>query len=106
MVEVVPTPHSVTRVRRVWLRMFLTGLALWVAAVVIIFVTGNANLIPTVVLLGSFLVPVTTAMEWGGLALISIVGIAWLVVLWRRAPRPVRVTWGTARSPLAPTMSP
>src|SRR5689334_23841956 len=39
--------------------MFLTGLALWVAAVVIIFVTGNANLIPTVVLLGSFLVPVT-----------------------------------------------
>jgi RsiW-degrading membrane proteinase PrsW (M82 family) len=39
--------------------MFLTGLALWVAAVLIIFVTGNANLIPTVVLLGSFLVPVT-----------------------------------------------
>jgi protease PrsW len=59
VVEVVPTPHSVTRVRRVWLRMFLTGLALWVAAVVIIFVTGNANLIPTVVMLGRFLVPVT-----------------------------------------------
>src|SRR5690349_23681391 len=39
--------------------MFMTGLGLWVAAVVIIFVTGNANLIPTVVLLGSFLVPMT-----------------------------------------------
>ena len=59
MVEVVSTSHSATRVRRTWLRMFLTGLALWVATVVIIFVTGNANLIPTVVLLGSFLVPVT-----------------------------------------------
>ena len=59
MVEVVSTHHSATRVGRMWLRMFLTGLALWVAAVVIIFVTGNANLVPTVVLLGSFLVPVT-----------------------------------------------
>ena len=85
MVEVVPTPQSTTRVRRVWLRMFLTGLALWVAAVVIIFVTGNANLIPTVVLL---------------------IGVAWVVVLWRRAPRPVRITWGTARSPVAPTVGP
>jgi RsiW-degrading membrane proteinase PrsW (M82 family) len=314
VVEVVSTPQSATRVRRTWLRMFLTGLALWVAAVVIIFLTGNANLIPTVVLLGSFLVPVTfvawaferretgeitaglilstfvtggvlgvlgasvlesfllhpspwlffgvglieeavklgalmvltrhlrtrtlrdgmilgaavgfgfaafesagyaftalfsvdglsltqlvqtevlrgllapvghglwtailggvlfaasrpehfritakvvlaylgvsilhglwdsmhsialyltlvltegeqfvatphgwlvqpsteqvnifTAMEWGGLALVSIIGIAWLLVLWRRTPRPVRVTWGTARSPVAPTVGP
>ncbi|MEV4708722.1 PrsW family glutamic-type intramembrane protease [Actinoplanes sp. NPDC049316] len=59
MVEAGFTHHGVTRVRRVWLRIFLTGLAFWVAAVVIIFVTGNPNLIPTVVLLGSFLVPVT-----------------------------------------------
>ncbi|MEU5262055.1 PrsW family glutamic-type intramembrane protease [Amycolatopsis sp. NPDC021455] len=48
-----------TRPRRVWLRMFLTGALLWVLAVVVTFVTGNPNLVPTVVLLGSFLVPVT-----------------------------------------------
>lgn len=44
---------------RPWLRMFLVGLALWLGAVVVTFLTGNPNLIPTVVLLGSFLVPVT-----------------------------------------------
>src|SRR3954451_10164931 len=45
--------------RRPWLRIFLIGLALWIATVVIVFLTGNPNLIPTLVLLGSFLVPVT-----------------------------------------------
>jgi RsiW-degrading membrane proteinase PrsW (M82 family) len=49
-----PTPR-----RRTWLRMFLTGLVLWVLAVIVTFVTRNPNLVPTVVLLGSFLVPVT-----------------------------------------------
>jgi RsiW-degrading membrane proteinase PrsW (M82 family) len=39
--------------------MFLSGLLLWVATVVITLLTGNPNLIPTLVLLGSFLVPVT-----------------------------------------------
>jgi RsiW-degrading membrane proteinase PrsW (M82 family) len=39
--------------------MFFSGLALWVAAVAVTFLTANPNLIPTVVLLGSFLVPVT-----------------------------------------------
>jgi RsiW-degrading membrane proteinase PrsW (M82 family) len=47
------------RTGRPWLRMFLTGLLLWIATVVVTFVTGNPNLIPTLVLLGSFLVPVT-----------------------------------------------
>lgn len=46
------------RGHRTWLRMFLTGLGLWALTVVITFVTGNPNLIPTLVLLGSFLVPV------------------------------------------------
>ncbi|SED15458.1 Protease prsW family protein [Amycolatopsis tolypomycina] len=50
---------ATARPRRVWLRMFLTGALLWVLAVVVTFVTGNPNLVPTVVLLGSFLVPVT-----------------------------------------------
>ena len=45
--------------RRPWLGMFLGGLALWVATVVVTFITQNPNLVPTIILLGSFLVPVT-----------------------------------------------
>ncbi|GIF02736.1 PrsW family intramembrane metalloprotease [Actinoplanes siamensis] len=60
MVEVVRGQQSVPRrTRRMWLRIFLVGLVLWVATVAVIFLTGNPNLIPTLVLLGSFLVPVT-----------------------------------------------
>lgn len=44
---------------RPWRRIFSVGLALWVATVVVISLTGNPNLVPTLVLLGSFLVPVT-----------------------------------------------
>ncbi len=42
-----------------WGRIFLGGLALWIATVVVTFATGNPNLVPTVILVGSFLVPVT-----------------------------------------------
>jgi RsiW-degrading membrane proteinase PrsW (M82 family) len=52
-------PTAPPRSRRLWLRTFLTGFVLWLASVVTTFWTGNPNLIPTVVLLGSFLVPVT-----------------------------------------------
>ncbi|GAA3122431.1 MULTISPECIES: PrsW family intramembrane metalloprotease [Nonomuraea] len=45
--------------KRLWLRIFLTGLVLWLATVVVTGWTGNSNLVPTVVLFGSFLVPVT-----------------------------------------------
>ncbi|MEE6259829.1 PrsW family intramembrane metalloprotease [Plantactinospora sonchi] len=45
--------------RRQWLRIFLVGLGLWLATVLVIFLTGNPTLLPTLVLLGSFLVPVT-----------------------------------------------
>jgi protease PrsW len=45
--------------RRPWLRMFFGGLVLWVAAVAVTFVTQNPHLVPTIILLGSFLVPVT-----------------------------------------------
>jgi RsiW-degrading membrane proteinase PrsW (M82 family) len=41
------------------LRFFLVGLVLWVAAVVTTYTTQNVNLVPTVILLGSFLVPAT-----------------------------------------------
>jgi protease PrsW len=44
--------------RRPWLQMFLGGLGLWVATVLVTFATGNPNLVPTIILLGSFLVPV------------------------------------------------
>jgi len=44
---------------RPWLRILVVGVALWLAAVVVTFLTGNPNLIPTLVLLGSFVVPVT-----------------------------------------------
>ncbi|MFI6484867.1 PrsW family intramembrane metalloprotease [Nonomuraea sp. NPDC050663] len=44
---------------RSWLKVFLIGLALWVATIVVTMSTLNSNLIPTLVLLGSFLVPVT-----------------------------------------------
>ncbi|GAB2587458.1 hypothetical protein GCM10027168_20340 [Streptomyces capparidis] len=54
-----PTPTTQRQAGRPWLRVFLTGLPLWLLAVVVTFWTGNPNLVPTLVLLGSFLVPVT-----------------------------------------------
>jgi len=50
---------TATPAGRNWVWTLLGGLALWVATVVVTFVTRNANLIPTIILLGSFLVPVT-----------------------------------------------
>jgi protease PrsW len=47
---------------RQWLRFFVVGLLLWVASVAVTFWTSNTNLVPTVILLGSFLVPVTFAV--------------------------------------------
>src|SRR5438105_7572167 len=46
-----------------WWLVFPIGLVLWVATVADIFYTNNLILLPTVVLLGSFLVPVT-AVVW------------------------------------------
>ena len=37
----------------------MSGLLLWILSVVVTGLTGNVNLVPTVILLGSFLVPVT-----------------------------------------------
>jgi RsiW-degrading membrane proteinase PrsW (M82 family) len=44
---------------RQWPRVFIGGLLLWAATVAVTFWTGNANLVPTIILLGSFLVPAT-----------------------------------------------
>jgi protease PrsW len=51
--------RSLERRGRQWLRFLLVGLLLWVASVVVTFATDNVNLVPTIILLGSFLVPVT-----------------------------------------------
>ena len=42
-----------------WWRVLLTGLMLYGAGILILILTGNPNLFPTVVMLGSFLVPIT-----------------------------------------------
>ncbi|WP_431920404.1 PrsW family intramembrane metalloprotease [Nonomuraea jabiensis] len=44
---------------KLWLRVFLSGFVLWLASVAVTGLTANSNLVPTVVLFGSFLVPVT-----------------------------------------------
>src|SRR4030088_448971 len=46
-----------------WWAVFLVGLVMWVAAFVVASFTSNIILLPTIVLLGSFLVPVT-AVVW------------------------------------------
>src|ERR1700737_4662988 len=46
-----------------WWAVLLIGVALWVAATGTLFVAGDNILLPTIVLLGSFLVPVT-AIVW------------------------------------------
>ncbi|HEX9096492.1 MAG TPA: PrsW family glutamic-type intramembrane protease [Candidatus Dormibacteraeota bacterium] len=46
-----------------WWAVFLIGLAMWAAAFAVARVTRNVILLPTIVLLGSFLVPVT-AVVW------------------------------------------
>src|ERR1700737_2748848 len=46
-----------------WLIVFVAGLVLWIASILVTAIPRNSNLIPTDVLLGSFLVPVT-AVVW------------------------------------------
>jgi protease PrsW len=53
------TVRSSRQQRRVWTRIFGWGLLLWVLSAVVTYATGNVLLVPTLVLLGSFLVPVT-----------------------------------------------
>ena len=47
----------ITGRRHTWAQMFGVGLALWLLTVVVTFLTANPTLVPTLVLLGSFLVP-------------------------------------------------
>jgi protease PrsW len=45
-----------------WWKTLLGGFGLWVATVVVTGATGNSNLIPTLILLGSFLVPFSVVL--------------------------------------------
>ncbi|TDU91184.1 RsiW-degrading membrane proteinase PrsW (M82 family) [Kribbella voronezhensis] len=47
------------RGHRQWAQIFGIGFALWLASLVVTLLTANANLVPTLILLGSFLVPLT-----------------------------------------------
>jgi RsiW-degrading membrane proteinase PrsW (M82 family) len=55
----------VTRPHHLWPRVFRVGLLMWAASVLVTRITGNPTLVPTVILLGSFLVPITfTVFAW------------------------------------------
>lgn len=45
-----------------WWKTLLGGIVLWIIVAIVTFSTGNTNLVPTVILLGSFLVPFTVVM--------------------------------------------
>ncbi|HUI72818.1 MAG TPA: PrsW family glutamic-type intramembrane protease, partial [Spirochaetia bacterium] len=49
----------VRKKRHAWWQVLLAGLALYLAGLLILVLTGNPNLFPTVVLIGNFLFPVT-----------------------------------------------
>ena len=50
------TPHM--RRGRRWLRTLLIGLGLFITTTIVLALTGNPNLYPTVILIGNFLVPI------------------------------------------------
>ncbi len=111
-----PVPADVTggahrrRTGPGWVRIFVTGLVLWLATVLVTFVTGNSNLIPTIILLGSFLIPVAfvtyavgradrvltaqrifTAFVYGGL--LGVLGASVLEGAFLRRPSPFTYLW-------------
>ncbi|MBM7802860.1 RsiW-degrading membrane proteinase PrsW (M82 family) [Curtobacterium luteum] len=45
-----------------WWKTLLSGFLLWVVTIVVTVVTQNTNLVPTIILLGSFLVPFTVVL--------------------------------------------
>lgn len=54
----VPPLQNLPRRGRGWLRALLVGLLLFLITTIVLFLTGNPNLYPTVILIGNFLVPV------------------------------------------------
>ena len=60
MSENILTPPTKNEPRRglSWLHVLFTGIVLFVVSTVVMFLTSNPNLFPTVILIGNFLVPV------------------------------------------------
>lgn len=58
----VPRGANGTRRRGLWWKTLIVGFVLWVATVMVTMLTRNLNLVPTVILLGSFLVPFAAAL--------------------------------------------
>ena len=50
------------RQRGMWWKALIVGFLLWLATVLVTLLTRNVNLVPTVILLGSFLVPFVAAL--------------------------------------------
>jgi protease PrsW len=60
-------PHPIPRVRRwLWLLVLVVGVLLFVAVHQTIVVTGNPNLVPSLLLLGALLVPVSFVLYLDG----------------------------------------
>ena len=53
------TTVQVSEKQRVWLKILGWGLVLWLLSALVTYLTANVILVPTLVLLGSFLVPVS-----------------------------------------------
>ncbi len=58
-----PAPQQVIAASRIrwgyWWRVFLVALGLYLLGLVVLFLSGNPNLFPTIIMLGSFMIPVT-----------------------------------------------
>jgi RsiW-degrading membrane proteinase PrsW (M82 family) len=54
-----PSAQNPPPIKHRSLRILLTGLGLFLITTIVLFLTGNPNLYPTVILVGNFLVPVT-----------------------------------------------
>src|SRR5579862_3430463 len=54
----VPSPENLPRRGRSWLRTLLVGLLLFIVTTIVMWLTGNPNLYPTVILIGNFLIPI------------------------------------------------
>lgn len=57
MVETIPVPQK--KRANGWIRIFFSGVGLYILTLFVMILTNNPNLFPTVVLIGNFLVPVT-----------------------------------------------
>lgn len=90
-----------------WPRVFVGGLLLWAACVLVTLATGNVALVPTLVFLGSFLVPVTFVVwafgRWRDEARDGAAGRAGAAAVGASVARNLP-GWGIRGRPGAPTM--